>query len=103
MSSEFLPSLFVQETNIAPFTASSHRVYIVFQAQYTTLPSGFRLTWSSWKNVHHTHAQLLTDVLINVLKVIACCAFIFWSNVNSKYILSFSVLINMIQEELQAG
>uniref|UniRef100_A0A671XF34 Cubilin n=1 Tax=Sparus aurata TaxID=8175 RepID=A0A671XF34_SPAAU len=35
------------ETNIAPFTASSHRVYIVFQAQYATLPSGFRLTWSS--------------------------------------------------------
>ncbi|XP_059183305.1 cubilin [Centropristis striata] len=35
------------ETNIAPFTASSHHVYIVFQAQYSTLPSGFRLTWSS--------------------------------------------------------
>ncbi|KAM4534255.1 cubilin [Odontesthes bonariensis] len=35
------------ETNIAPFTASSHQVYIVFQAQYSTLPSGFRLTWSS--------------------------------------------------------
>ncbi|XP_028288640.1 cubilin [Parambassis ranga] len=35
------------ETNIAPFTASSHRVYIVFQAQYSTLPSGFRLTWTS--------------------------------------------------------
>uniref|UniRef100_A0A4W6F2P1 Cubilin n=1 Tax=Lates calcarifer TaxID=8187 RepID=A0A4W6F2P1_LATCA len=35
------------ETNIAPFTASSHQVYIVFQAQYATLPSGFRLTWSS--------------------------------------------------------
>ncbi|XP_041670250.1 cubilin [Cheilinus undulatus] len=35
------------ETNIAPFTASSHQVFIVFQAQYSTLPSGFRLTWSS--------------------------------------------------------
>ncbi|XP_046880031.1 cubilin [Hypomesus transpacificus] len=35
------------ETNIAPFTASSHHVYIVFQAQYAVLPSGFRLTWSS--------------------------------------------------------
>ncbi|XP_045916959.1 cubilin [Micropterus dolomieu] len=35
------------ETNIAPFTASSHQVSIVFQAQYATLPSGFRLTWSS--------------------------------------------------------
>ncbi|XP_037612385.1 cubilin [Sebastes umbrosus] len=35
------------ETNIAPFTASSHQVYVVFRAQYATLPSGFRLTWSS--------------------------------------------------------
>uniref|UniRef100_A0A3B5AXX3 Cubilin n=1 Tax=Stegastes partitus TaxID=144197 RepID=A0A3B5AXX3_9TELE len=35
------------ETNIAPFRASSNQVYIVFQAQYSTLPSGFRLTWSS--------------------------------------------------------
>uniref|UniRef100_A0A3P8SX64 Cubilin n=1 Tax=Amphiprion percula TaxID=161767 RepID=A0A3P8SX64_AMPPE len=35
------------ENNIAPFTASSHHVHIVFQAQYSTLPSGFRLTWSS--------------------------------------------------------
>ncbi|XP_071062991.1 LOW QUALITY PROTEIN: cubilin [Pseudochaenichthys georgianus] len=35
------------ETNIAPFTASTHHVYMVFQAQYATLPSGFRLTWSS--------------------------------------------------------
>ncbi|XP_029134023.2 cubilin [Labrus bergylta] len=35
------------ETNIAPFTASSHHVFIVFQAQYATLPSGFRLIWSS--------------------------------------------------------
>ncbi|XP_027132680.1 cubilin, partial [Larimichthys crocea] len=35
------------ETSIAPFTASSHQVCIVFQAQYATLPSGFRLTWSS--------------------------------------------------------
>ncbi|XP_021476232.2 cubilin [Oncorhynchus mykiss] len=35
------------ETNIAPFTASSHHVYVVFNAQYSVLPSGFRLTWSS--------------------------------------------------------
>ncbi|KAG7279658.1 hypothetical protein CRUP_025761 [Coryphaenoides rupestris] len=35
------------ETNIAPFTASSHLVYIVFQGQAAALPSGFRLTWSS--------------------------------------------------------
>uniref|UniRef100_A0A3Q3MXM2 Cubilin n=1 Tax=Mastacembelus armatus TaxID=205130 RepID=A0A3Q3MXM2_9TELE len=35
------------ETNIAPFTASSHHVYIIFQAQYASLPSGFRLTWRS--------------------------------------------------------
>nr|XP_046226989.1 cubilin [Scatophagus argus] len=35
------------ETNIAPFTASSHQVSIIFQAQYATLPSGFRLIWSS--------------------------------------------------------
>uniref|UniRef100_A0A3Q2TAZ9 Cubilin n=1 Tax=Fundulus heteroclitus TaxID=8078 RepID=A0A3Q2TAZ9_FUNHE len=34
------------ETNIAPFRASSNQVYIVFQGQYSTLPSGFRLTWS---------------------------------------------------------
>ncbi|KAM4718445.1 cubilin [Anableps anableps] len=35
------------ETNIAPFRASSNHVYIVFQGQSSTLPSGFRLTWSS--------------------------------------------------------
>ncbi|XP_015810319.3 cubilin [Nothobranchius furzeri] len=35
------------ETNVAPFTASSHQVFVVFQGQYSTLPSGFRLTWSS--------------------------------------------------------
>ncbi|KAM9333329.1 LOW QUALITY PROTEIN: cubilin [Pholidichthys leucotaenia] len=35
------------ETNIAPFTASSHQVRVVFHAKYSTLPSGFRLTWSS--------------------------------------------------------
>lgn len=39
--------LFVQETNIAPFTASSHEVFVVFHAQSASLPSGFRLTWSS--------------------------------------------------------
>ncbi|XP_029444624.1 cubilin [Rhinatrema bivittatum] len=35
------------DTNIAPFIASSHRVFIKFHAEYVTLPSGFRLTWSS--------------------------------------------------------
>ncbi|KAI1888819.1 hypothetical protein AGOR_G00172680 [Albula goreensis] len=35
------------ETNIAPFTASSHHVFVQFHAEYSTLPSGFRLTWSS--------------------------------------------------------
>uniref|UniRef100_A0A8C5HD89 Cubilin n=1 Tax=Gouania willdenowi TaxID=441366 RepID=A0A8C5HD89_GOUWI len=35
------------ENNIAPFTASSHQVFVVFQGQYSTLPSGFRLTWNS--------------------------------------------------------
>ncbi|KAM3593822.1 uncharacterized protein V6R79_022582 [Siganus canaliculatus] len=35
------------EPSIAPFTASSHRVFIVFQGQHSTLPSGFRLTWTS--------------------------------------------------------
>ncbi|KAK3572019.1 hypothetical protein QTP86_022249 [Hemibagrus guttatus] len=35
------------ETNIAPFQASSHHVFIVFHAQSVVLPSGFRLTWSS--------------------------------------------------------
>uniref|UniRef100_H3C1W8 CUB domain-containing protein n=1 Tax=Tetraodon nigroviridis TaxID=99883 RepID=H3C1W8_TETNG len=35
------------ETNIAPFTASSHQVFVVFHAQSASLPSGFRLTWSS--------------------------------------------------------
>uniref|UniRef100_A0A672HTS6 Cubilin (intrinsic factor-cobalamin receptor) n=1 Tax=Salarias fasciatus TaxID=181472 RepID=A0A672HTS6_SALFA len=35
------------ETSIAPFTASSHHVFVVFQGRFSTLPSGFRLTWSS--------------------------------------------------------
>ncbi|XP_068160694.1 cubilin [Antennarius striatus] len=35
------------ETTIAPFTASSNQVFIVFHSQFATLPSGFRLTWSS--------------------------------------------------------
>lgn len=35
------------ETNIAPFTASSHQVFVEFHAQFASLPSGFRLTWSS--------------------------------------------------------
>ncbi|XP_076027535.1 cubilin [Genypterus blacodes] len=35
------------ESSVAPFTASSHQVFVVFQAEYAILPSGFRLTWSS--------------------------------------------------------
>ncbi|XP_066579431.1 cubilin [Amia ocellicauda] len=36
-----------EETNIAPFTSSSHQVFIQFQAQFATQPSGFRLMWRS--------------------------------------------------------
>ncbi|XP_069067650.1 cubilin [Pleurodeles waltl] len=36
-----------RETNIAPFAATSNRVFIKFHAEYATLPSGFRLTWTS--------------------------------------------------------
>ncbi|NWR90257.1 CUBN protein, partial [Furnarius figulus] len=35
------------DTNIAPFTATSHQVYIKFHAEYVTLPSGFHLRWTS--------------------------------------------------------
>uniref|UniRef100_A0A8C3CRJ2 Cubilin n=1 Tax=Cairina moschata TaxID=8855 RepID=A0A8C3CRJ2_CAIMO len=35
------------DTNIAPFTATSHQVYIKFHAEYATLPSGFQLSWRS--------------------------------------------------------
>uniref|UniRef100_A0A8B9CHJ0 Cubilin n=1 Tax=Anser brachyrhynchus TaxID=132585 RepID=A0A8B9CHJ0_9AVES len=35
------------DTNIAPFTATSHQVYIKFHAEYVTLPSGFQLSWRS--------------------------------------------------------
>ncbi|XP_010191643.1 PREDICTED: cubilin-like, partial [Mesitornis unicolor] len=35
------------DTNIAPFTATSHQVYIKFHAEYVTLPSGFHLSWMS--------------------------------------------------------
>ncbi|KAK2531299.1 Cubn [Columba livia] len=35
------------DTNIAPFTATSHQVYIKFHAEYVTLPSGFQLSWTS--------------------------------------------------------
>ncbi|XP_069504454.1 cubilin [Ambystoma mexicanum] len=35
------------DTNIAPFAATSNRVFVRFHADYTTLPSGFRLTWTS--------------------------------------------------------
>uniref|UniRef100_A0A452U8T7 Cubilin n=1 Tax=Ursus maritimus TaxID=29073 RepID=A0A452U8T7_URSMA len=35
------------DTNIAPFMASSHRVFIKFHAEYAVRPSAFRLTWDS--------------------------------------------------------
>ncbi|XP_037366570.1 cubilin isoform X2 [Talpa occidentalis] len=35
------------DTNIAPFEASSHRVFIKFHAEYAVLPSAIRLTWDS--------------------------------------------------------
>ncbi|XP_010219070.1 PREDICTED: cubilin-like, partial [Tinamus guttatus] len=35
------------DTNIAPFTATSHQVHIKFHAEYVTLPSGFQLSWTS--------------------------------------------------------
>ncbi|NWX82451.1 CUBN protein, partial [Nothoprocta pentlandii] len=35
------------DTNIAPFTAPSHQIYIKFHAEYVTLPSGFQLSWTS--------------------------------------------------------
>ncbi|NXG01683.1 CUBN protein, partial [Sakesphorus luctuosus] len=35
------------DKNIAPFTATSHQVYIKFHADYVTLPSGFQLSWTS--------------------------------------------------------
>ncbi|XP_023561215.1 cubilin [Octodon degus] len=35
------------DTNIAPFTASSNRVFIIFHAEYAAQPSAFRLTWHS--------------------------------------------------------
>uniref|UniRef100_A0AAX7VLU9 Cubilin n=1 Tax=Astatotilapia calliptera TaxID=8154 RepID=A0AAX7VLU9_ASTCA len=46
-SSQFVGPYCGVETNIAPFTATAHQVYVVFQGQYSTLPSGFRLTWTS--------------------------------------------------------
>uniref|UniRef100_A0A3Q4HHJ3 Cubilin (intrinsic factor-cobalamin receptor) n=1 Tax=Neolamprologus brichardi TaxID=32507 RepID=A0A3Q4HHJ3_NEOBR len=46
-SSQFVGPYCGAETNIAPFTATAHQVYVVFQGQYSTLPSGFRLTWTS--------------------------------------------------------
>ncbi|KAM8967664.1 cubilin [Pelodytes ibericus] len=33
--------------NIAPINATSHEIFIKFHAEYTTLPSGFRLTWTT--------------------------------------------------------
>ncbi|XP_062489682.1 cubilin isoform X1 [Pezoporus occidentalis] len=35
------------DTNIAPFTATSHQVSVKFHAEYVTLPSGFQLSWTS--------------------------------------------------------
>ncbi|XP_072507728.1 cubilin [Notamacropus eugenii] len=35
------------DTNIAPFVASTHRVFVRFHAEYAASPSAFRLTWSS--------------------------------------------------------
>ncbi|XP_063003684.1 cubilin [Elgaria multicarinata webbii] len=35
------------DTNIAPFTATSHQVFIKFHSEYAMRPSGFRLTWNS--------------------------------------------------------
>uniref|UniRef100_A0A8C0FEB1 Cubilin n=1 Tax=Bubo bubo TaxID=30461 RepID=A0A8C0FEB1_BUBBB len=35
------------DTNITPFTATSHQVYIKFHAEYVTLPLGFQLSWMS--------------------------------------------------------
>lgn len=35
------------DTNIAPFVASSHRVFIEFHAEYAVRPSAIRLTWDS--------------------------------------------------------
>ncbi|NXG41986.1 CUBN protein, partial [Psilopogon haemacephalus] len=35
------------DTNIAPFTATAHQVHVKFHAEYATLPSGFRLSWTS--------------------------------------------------------
>ncbi|XP_060104406.1 cubilin [Heteronotia binoei] len=35
------------DTNIDPFSAASHQVFIKFHTEYVTLPSGFRLTWNS--------------------------------------------------------
>ncbi|KAK7881371.1 hypothetical protein WMY93_029780 [Mugilogobius chulae] len=36
-----------RETDIAPYTSSSHQLYFVFSAQSAALPSGFRLIWTS--------------------------------------------------------
>uniref|UniRef100_A0A4W4F6Q8 Cubilin n=1 Tax=Electrophorus electricus TaxID=8005 RepID=A0A4W4F6Q8_ELEEL len=46
-SSPFVGPYCGTETNIAPFRATSHHVFIVFHTQSVVLPSGFRLTWSS--------------------------------------------------------
>ncbi|XP_077015414.1 cubilin-like [Tamandua tetradactyla] len=35
------------DTDIAPFRASSHRVFVEFHAEYATRPSAFRLVWDS--------------------------------------------------------
>ncbi|XP_048462936.1 cubilin [Rhincodon typus] len=35
------------ESNIAPFTSTSYRVFVKFHAEYAVIPSGFRLQWTS--------------------------------------------------------
>ncbi|XP_072431088.1 cubilin [Chiloscyllium punctatum] len=35
------------ESNIAPFTSASYRVFVKFHAEYAVIPSGFRLQWAS--------------------------------------------------------
>nr|XP_044991063.1 cubilin [Jaculus jaculus] len=36
-----------EDSNIAPFVASSNRVFIKFHAEYSVNPSGFQLTWET--------------------------------------------------------
>ncbi|KAB1253795.1 Cubilin [Camelus dromedarius] len=38
---------YTEDTDIGPFVASSHRVFIKFHAEYAARPSAIRLTWDS--------------------------------------------------------